>query len=367
MRIKLLQFGDLHIDAPFTSLSGMEGRPQQRRHELKKALARLIDLADSESTDMVLVCGDLYEHGYTGKSSIHFICDQFERISHIPVLIIPGNHDPRLAGSYYEEHVWPSNAHILRDNDVFECRRTGTRVYGGLGFGKADPSFINILMYHGTLDMPFSTGAFRPISSKQIALTGIDYCALGHFHSTFGHAGTEGIFFNAGSPEPLGFDETGDHGAFVTVIDKEPGKRAAINAEFISICSRRFFDISVNISGCFNSEQAAGVIEAEMEKMGSDRDLYRISMEGRIPAGAAVDAAEIVPMLAGKVFCLKIVDNTVPDYDLVRIAQEQGLRGLFVRKMMERAESAPDEESARVVLQALYYGLDAIGEGRICI
>ena len=62
MKVKLLQFGDLHMDAPFTSLSDMEGKPSQRRLDLKKTLSRLMNLAVDEKADLVLVCGDLYEH-----------------------------------------------------------------------------------------------------------------------------------------------------------------------------------------------------------------------------------------------------------------------------------------------------------------
>jgi len=366
MKVKLLQFGDLHMDAPFTSLSGAEGRPSQRRQDLKQALARLIDLAESEKADMVLVCGDLYEHGYTGKSSIHYICDQFMRIPGIPVLIIPGNHDPKLPGSYYSDHPWPPNVHILGNGDIFESRGTGTKVYGSMDAGPVDSAYINILMHHGTLDMPFSTDAFRPISGTQAAERGFDYCALGHFHSRVCGAGAQGIFYNAGSPEPLGFDEEGDHGAFLTVIEKEPGEKAEINARFVSICTRRFINLTVDVTGCCTNEQAAAIISTEIGNAGRKDDLFRIRIKGRIPAGAEIDAARIVRQLADRAFFLKVIDDTVPDYDLSAISREKSLRGLFARKMLERA-ACSDEEMSDLVMQALYYGLEAIDEGKICI
>ncbi len=367
MRVKLLQFGDLHIDAPFTSLSDIEGIPSQRRQELRMALARLVDLADSENADLVLVCGDLYEHGYTGKSSIHYICDQFSKISRIPVLIIPGNHDPKLAGSYYTDHEWPSNVHILGSTDVFECGELRARIYGGADHSAVDPAFINILMHHGTLDMPFSTDAFQPISSRKAEEGGFDYCALGHFHSTICGAGAEGIFYNAGSPEPLGFDEEGDHGAFLTEIEKEPGKKASINPKFINICSRRFINMSADIGGSLTNEQAAEIIAAEMGKAGQERDLYRITIVGHIPTGIMIDTGEITRQLANKANYLKIINNTMPDYDLAQLSREHGLRGLFTRKMMEKVSSAVDDESGGMIIQALYYGLEAIDEGKVCI
>ena len=51
MRIRLLQCGDIHLDAPFTSLSDAEGRPEQRRQELKQAIRRIVELAVEEQVD----------------------------------------------------------------------------------------------------------------------------------------------------------------------------------------------------------------------------------------------------------------------------------------------------------------------------
>lgn len=366
MRVSLLQFGDLHLDAPFTALSDTDGRPFQRRQDLKRTLSRIIDLALSKKPDMVLVCGDLYEHTYTVKSSIHYICDQFDRISEIPVLMIPGNHDPLVPGSFYSEHAWPSNVHLLAKGDMFECTSSGARIYGGSPSTAADPSFINILMHHGTLDMPFSSGAYQPISGRDTEGLGFDYCALGHFHSRISSAGPGGIFYNAGSPEPLGFDEEGDHGVYFSVIEKESGKGSTVKSDFIKLCSRRAFNLEVDISGCLNNEQAAGYAADRVEKAGCSEDLFRIILRGRIPSDIRIDAEAVAQLLEGKAFYIRILDETAPDYDLEQISREQGLRGLFTRKMLERAAKA-DQEGARLAMQALYYGLEAIDEGKICV
>jgi DNA repair exonuclease SbcCD nuclease subunit len=367
MKVRLLQFGDLHMDAPFTSLSDMEGRPQQRRLDLKKTLERLVDLAISEKADLVLVCGDLYEHGYTGYSSIHYICGQFARLPGTPVLIIPGNHDPKLPGSYYSDHQWPSNVHILESSDIFEYPAANTRVFGGLDHGPADPSHINILMYHGTVDMPFDPGAFRPIPGRAAEEKGFDYCALGHFHSRITAGGAKGIFYNAGSPEPLGFDEPGDHGAFITEIEKEPGGKESIRAEFVTVCSRHYIDLTVDISGCTDSEQAADLIAREMATQGKSSDLFRITLAGYLPRGVQIAVEEMAGRLRDAAFYLKLKDRTRPDYDLEAISREKGLRGLFTRKMLEKASLAGDDEAASLVMKALYYGLEAIDEGKVCI
>ncbi len=366
MRVRLLQFGDLHLDAPFTSLGDIEGRPHQRRQDLKRTLSRIIDLALSENPDIVLVCGDLYEHAYTAKGSINYVCAQFERIPDIPVLMIPGNHDPQVPGSFYSDHGWPSNVHVLGTGDMFEHSPSGTRVFGGAAPETTDPSYINILMHHGTLDMPFNSNAFQPISGREIQERGFDYCALGHFHSRISGAGPGGTIFNAGSPEPLGFDEEGAHGVYISEIEKEPGRKSTVSSNFIKLCSRRAVTLEVGISGCLSNEQAAGLIEAEIGRAGSSEDLFRVILKGRIPSDIRIDAEAVAEQTADKAFYIKIIDETIPDYDLEQISREQGLKGLFTRKMLERA-AKEDQEGARLVMQALYYGLEAIDEGKVCV
>ncbi len=373
MRIKLLQCGDLHLDAPFTSLAdvdstGIDSKPEQRRNDLKLVLSRIVETAAAQQVDLLLICGDLYEHGYIRKSTIHYICDLFERIPDIPVLMIPGNHDPFVPGSYYSDFMWPPNVHILNEGTRFYEHRDGTRVYGALPpIGSLEQPVINILMHHGTLDMPFSTDAFAPVSSAELEAYGFDYYALGHFHTRIHGAGAKQRIYNAGSPEPLGFDEEGDHGVIIATVEKEAGGQSIIQADFVKMCRRRFINLDVSVTGCSNSEQAAIQIAACIEQAGSIDDLYKITIMGYVFQGLKLDTDLIADLLKGKGYYIKIVDHTAPEYDFEKIAEEPGLRGLFVRKMLDKVMEASSTEEKALIMQALYYGMEAIDEGKVCI
>ncbi len=369
VRVKLLQCGDIHIDAPFTSLSDMDGRPEQRRQELKGALSRIIDLAKAEQVDMLLICGDLYEHNYSKKSTIHFICDQFQRIPDIPIIIVPGNHDPLTVDSFYYNWNWPSNVHILDEKaSFFEQPHTGVRVYCAFPEKQElDNEWINILAYHGTLDMPFSVDAYKPIDSGDIEACGFDYCALGHFHSSFLYAGSKKRFFNAGSPEPLGFDEEGEHGIIIASIAKHPGEESDVQAVFKRTGKRRFIDLQMQAGNCFSDEQVALKAAMAMEEAGNKDNLYRIFVRGYISHDFKINVTNVTGILKEKAFYVKVIDQTAPDYDFEKIAKEPGLRGVFVRKMLERVENTSVDEEKRLIMKALYYGMEAIDEGRVCI
>ena len=368
MRIKFLQCGDLHLDSPFTSLADAEGKPDLRRQDLKSALARIIELADSEKSDMLLICGDLYEHGYVRKSTVRYICDQFQRIPDIPVIVIPGNHDPAVPESFYLGFEWPQNVHILAGrNRYHELPEKRVRVYSTLTPEDGlDPAYINILMYHGTLDMSFSSDAFQPVNSADITASGFDYCALGHFHTVISGAGGNKCIFNAGSPEPLGFDEEGEHGVIMAEIEKGSGG-AEIHTRFANICRRRFITIEADVGNCLNDEQAAVKVAECLEMNGSGEDLYRIILCGYVSNEFRPNTELIRQLLREKAFYIKLTDRTTPDYDFDRIAGEPGIRGLFARKMLDRAAAATGEEERQLVMQALYYGMEAIDEGKVCV
>jgi DNA repair protein SbcD/Mre11 len=381
-RVKLLHCGDLHLDAPFTSLADRDGMPEQRRQELKRMLGRIINLAVSENVDLLLLCGDLYEHGYVRKSTFHFIYEQFRKIPNLPVIIIPGNHDPLSPDSLYSRCEWPENVHILKNRtDFYEHTLTGTRVSAGMpqtsSTGEAVASHavsllstrggINILLHHGTLDMAFSSDAYQPVSSAELDELGFDYCALGHFHSVIRGAGRSERIFNAGSPEPLGFDEEGEHGVFIVTIEKKEDEESRIHADFRRIGQRRFINLEVQVGGCLTDEQAVSAVVAAVEGAGGADDLYSVTLQGYVNRNFRVDTAYLLELLKDKAFYIKINDRTMPDYDFGSIAGEPGLRGLFVRKMLDRAANAIDEEGRQLVMKALYYGIEAIDEGSVCV
>lgn len=370
MRVKLLHCGDLHLDAPFTSLSDAEGRPGSRRQELKKALAAIAELAREQRVDLILICGDLYEQGYTRRSTIQFIFDQFLKIRDIPVLLIPGNHDPAASDSYYCMGGWPSNVTILGEgsNIYFEHPSSGTRVYGCIPTEDGmDDRRINILMLHGTLDMPFSTDAFQPVMSEELDASGFDYCALGHFHSRICGAGAKRRIYNAGSPEPLGFDEEGEHGVFVVTVEKQQGGESSIQAEFKSIGTRHFINLQVQAGDCLSDEQVAARVAQAMKNAGGSEDLFRIFLKGYISRDFRIDTDYTAELLKTEAFYVRMIDQTTPDYNFEQISGEPGLRGLFTRKMLERAAASRDDEERQLVMQALYYGMEAIDEGSVCI
>src|SRR5919106_6163933 len=87
--MKLLQFADLHLDAPFAWATPEAART--RRRNRREVLSRIIALAEAEAVDAILVAGDLFEHDRIGPDTVEFLRSSFERTDRRGFLG-PGDH-----------------------------------------------------------------------------------------------------------------------------------------------------------------------------------------------------------------------------------------------------------------------------------
>lgn len=377
-KLKFLHFGDLHLDMPFTSIGAEATLPDIRRQELKECFDRIIGLAKDEKVDIILVSGDLFEHSYVRKSTINHINESFKSIRGIEVFISPGNHDPFLEDSYYKGFDWSDNVHIFGSGrNSFELNRCGACIYGA-GFGNfyerkslvseiraENRELINILLVHGTVDMLIGGGEYNPMTSGMLDTTGMDYVALGHFHNRIEGGGSRGIIYNPGSPEPLGFDEPGEHGIFIGTITKEGESRSKQDIRFVKTAKRYYETLSVDAGSCSTNEQIAERISSALAGEALKNGLFDISLKGYVNRGFIPDLARIKKLLAGGVFYLKLRDETSEDFEIDEIVNEPGIRGLFVRKLLLLIEKEKDEEKIKLYRNALHFGLQALESGEV--
>ena len=357
---------------PFTTLGNTEGIAGQRRNEIREVFHSIIDLSIKEQADLLLICGDLYEHEYVKKSTITFISDEFRKISNTRVIIIPGNHDPYLPGAYYRTFKWPDNVYILAgEKDSVEFEESGIRIFGSLDCRIPDKAWsFDILMLHGTLNMSIAKNTYNPVTSEQLDSSGMDYIALGHFHNRFEAEGKSGTAYNPGSPEPLGFDEEGSHGVYMAEIFMEDNGKKHLKAKFLSINKRNYRNIIVNTDGCGTDERIAEIIAAAITGPGSNSDLYSITLKGKVEKGYKPDIRILEASLKKLCFFIRIKDATLPGYDFEELLKEPGLKGLFVRKMLDRireAERMGDEAGKQMLMDSLHFGMEAMEQGEICL
>jgi len=369
--VKIMQTGDLHLDMPFSGGSLPYEKAQKRRQDLKDNFLHILQLARDKEADLLLITGDLFEHQYVDRATISFIDQQFARCSDMRIFISPGNHDPALKNSYYRTYPWKSPVHIFCEKSIdrVPIPSLETDIHG-FGWDQwqlfenplsqyraSDTKRLNIFMGHGEVNVGEQQGAYCPLRVEEVEAAGGDYLAAGHVHryKTYESQGRV-IAQYAGSPEPLHFGETGDHGVLFGQLSKSESKW-----EFIKTQRKRYEVLAVPAETVSDSEQLSSLLE-EKEIELDEKLLIRLVLEGAYDPDAPPSSRELKTRLKESCFFAEVKDNSRPDYDLKQMQKEYAntLIGDFIDKMLERIEGAVLKEEKERLTQSLYIGLDAL-------
>lgn len=366
--VKILHCADLHIGA---TVSFLKQNAEIRRAETLLTFEGIIDLGLKESVDILFIAGDLFD---SNKIENRFIDAVFAKIASapFPVALVCGNHDPLSADSPFKTKALPETLYVF--GSVDECKEfenLNLCVYGrsfetaGLKGEecftlKTDPSKINILLQHGELKSDLK-GEYNSITPSFVKSCGMDYIALGHVHKRSEIGKIDNTYFAyPGCPEPQGFDELDLKGVYLGEVGKDFCK-----LEFIPTAKRRHAHEKCDITGLLGEEEISlKITETLKEKYGESftENLYKIELTGEISAEGQLNLAEIESRLSPLVFFVKLRDNTEFALDLEKLAGEASLKGIFVKKMLERINSADDTQKA-ALKKALNLGLKAfLGE-----
>lgn len=357
--MKFVHLADLHMDAKFDSLSSIEGLPQKRRMEQRKAIKEVAEYIKENNIKLLLISGDLYEQKYIRKSSIEYINRVFEEMLNTKIFIAPGNHDPFIKNSFYAMYKWAPNVHIF-DENIEKIDFDGIHIYG---FGFTDfyckqskieeieieePDDINILITHGSLDGGSDDlREYNPLRQAKLKELGFDYVALGHIHKPYYKEEKNQKIFYPGSTISLGFDELGKHGVLVGDIEKDN-----LDVEFKIIDKREYSELEIDISEMNSNEE---VVE-EIEKMFiKPNNIYKIILTGKRFFQLNLD--EIKKMVQTENI-VKVKDKTKLGINIKQIANENNIRGIFVKNMLETKEKENLDDD--FVEKAIEIGLEVL-------
>jgi exonuclease SbcD len=376
--IRIVHAADFHAGRPAPAYLGDE-KGRLRREEIIKALETTVDVAKSEGAHLLLICGDLFEHAYSRVGMIREMLALLEKIPSTRVFITPGNHDPYVDGSFYATLRIPGNVHVFKERAVTPVTLSdpGVTVHG-LGWTRfEEPArllsgyrcpggpYPSILMLHADLVTDSTGSSYLPVFPEDIKGSGASYVALGHIHSRteLRYGGTTCVY--PGSPEPLDFGETGDHGVFLVELDKGNAR-----TKFIPTAKRRMHRVSCDITGADTLEKIRAIVLSAGQPSERKTDLWQIILTGACDPEVDLDLDEIKRTVSTEFFYVEFVLDVVPDYDLEGLAtsEAQGIESRFVQAIAEerkRAEASGDPGQVRLLEKALYFGLDAIRLKRI--
>lgn len=354
--IRFIHAADLHLDSAFGAMSA--DRAAERRKELREIPGRLSDYVNEKGVGLVLLAGDLFDSSRAYRETAEALAAAFGRMR-AKVLIAPGNHDAY--GGLWEQVEWPENVYIFKENSMTSLTVgdfvfhggafTASRQTEGLlkGFHAKEDGKIHIGLLHG--EVTSGESDYNPIHPEDIAASGLHYLALGHVHRR-----AEPVRYGKtltawpGCPEGRGFDETGEKGFYEGTISAE----GEIRVEFIPFARRRHEIVTVDITG---KDPLAAVEEAVGED--TKDHLYRLILTGET-GEEGVDVQALEKTLGERFYALEIRDTTRMTEDLWARAEEDSLRGMFLRELRSRWNSAKTEEEKETVTAAARFGLAAL-------
>ena len=364
--LKILHCADIHIGAAESFLGTAA---DSRRFETLVTFERIADLCIERGVQILAIAGDLFDSNRIEDRFIDAVFSKIASLKDIKVVYAAGNHDPLNAESPFLTRDLPENLYVLGTKD--ECITFDdlkTRVWGRsfessslkgeerFSLSVPDDDYINIMVQHGELKSDLSS-EHNSITPAFVLNSGMDYIALGHIHkkSDIGKLGNT-RFAYSGCPEGQGFDELDEKGIYIGDIGK-----GICELEFLPVSRRRHLHIKIDITGlCDSGEISEKILEKLIADHGSDYgiNLYKIELTGSVSPESEISLPEINSRICDKVYFLKLKDSTDFLLDLDSLANETSLKGIFVRKMLDKLNGA--EEAEKPLLQkALNLGLKA--------
>lgn len=357
--MKFVHIADMHFDTSFTTITNKAGLGDKRRLDQRQAFCKIINYIKQNEIPFLFIAGDFYEHEYIRQSTIEYINDLFREIPNTQIFISPGNHDPILQNSFYNKYIWNENVHIFGPElSVVELEEADIYGYGFDDFyytnneleeaELANPNKINILVAHGSLNASATMEkSYNPISEKMLEEKGFDYVALGHIHKLDYDSKINQKIVYCGSTVSMGFDELGKHGMIVGDVEKDK-----IELSFIPVDNSEFIINEIDVTETFDLEDIA----TKINNISSDENkYYKISLIGR--RNFEIDLYKLNKLIINNNI-LKIKDYTKINYDLEKIANENTLRGLFVKEILQKINNNPEDRE--VLENALEIGFEIL-------
>jgi DNA repair exonuclease SbcCD nuclease subunit len=354
--LRIIHTADVHLGARHDDLGEQASAQRERQFA---AFAATIDLAIAEKADLLLIAGDLFDSNTQPRRSVERVAAQLKRLTgaRIRTVIVPGTHDCYDRASIYRAYDIKAMAGSSADDDhvtvltpetpfvhldaleavihgpVFATKRAPHSPLRDLDVaGHRDGATWQIGMVHGSVAIPGKTERDEVvITTEEIAASGLDYLALGHWHSAQQAKAGGVTYAYAGAPEPVALHqdragralrvdlETGPTGRTVTVTEHQVGKT-------------RFDKLDVDAARVAN--QPALIDELNRR---ADRDLVLdVRLVGVRPDELDLHLDEIESALAGSFLKVRVRDTSTPALTEGVLPSAETVAGAFIRDLEGR-------------------------------
>ncbi len=300
MALKISHTADIHIGMAFVSRGYRDDVKKQLVEARFDVLWKIIQSANENGCDMIVIAGDLFDRPNMKKAEIVKTAKMLKEFNGKCISILPGNHD------YYDPsgQLWktfrdnaPDNLILLSGTKPYSLEEHGLDIDAVLypapcndkHSESSNIEWINALyerpkakwhigVAHGSLNgvCPDMNGHYYKMDEKTLRGFGLDLWLLGHSHVRYPDRDqfSDYRIIYSGTPEPDGFDCS--HGGYHWIITLEDDVRVGGQ----SISSGRFLFKEINMR--VNSVEDIGRLKDEIISAGSVNVLLKLNITGRL-------------------------------------------------------------------------------------
>ena len=354
--LRIIHTADVHLGARHDDLGEQAAAQRERQFA---AFARSVDLAITEKVDLYLIAGDLFDSNVQPRRSVERVAAELTRLveARIRTVLIPGTHDVYDRASIYRAYDLKAMSGSTPDDDfvtllrpdlpwvhlascdavvhgpVFATKRAPHSPLQGL---TADVEGIaatwRIGLVHGSIAIPGKTERDEVvITTDEIAATGLDYLALGHWHSAqSGKAGSV-TYAYAGAPEAVALDQDRAGKVLLVELDASPTKRS-VTIDERAVGATRFEKLELDASAVVSQPALIATLSAK-----ADPDLVLdVRLVGVRPDELDLDTDEVEVALARSFLKTRVRDVSLPALTEGTLPSPDTVAGAFIRDLEAR-------------------------------
>jgi exonuclease SbcD len=362
--LRLLHTADVHLGARHTDLGERAAVLRERQFT---AFRVTVDLAIVEEVDLVLIAGDLFDSNTQPRRSVERVASELARLANasIRTVIIPGTHDVYDGSSIYrsydlaamartshewvavltpeQSNIWLPSLDAVVHGRVFATKRAPKSPFEGFDARMDRRATWRIGLAHGSLASPGKTDADEVVFTEEdISRTGLDYLALGHWHSAVeGRAGNV-TYAYCGAPEPVAVDQDGAGQVLLVSLDDKGGSRHEVRIQAKRVGQTRHEKIELDLA-------TVGTQPALIEQLSAYADANLVldaRLRGFLPDTMDMDLEEVERALAPSFLKLRLRDESIPAAAEGPIPPPDTVLGAFLRDTTARIENLEKAQSS---------------------
>lgn len=373
---RLLHMADVHLGARHRDLA--EAAAQQRERQFA-AFRRAVDAGIEHKVDVVLICGDLFDSNAQPRRTVERAAGELRRLADasIRTVLIPGTHDCYDNSSIYrvfdlaamceqpegsdlitvltpeQPDVVFKDLEMVVYGRVFDTKRAPKSPLTDFSASAETRGRWRVGMIHGSLSVPGKVEQDEVIfTDAEVARSGLDYLALGHWHSfRKGRSGST-TWAYPGAPEPVALDQDGAGMVVLVNLDGTSGVEP-VTIEPIGVGRTRFQKLDLDAATVRSQDELA----RRLGEMADPDVVLDVRLTGVASDGLEIDLEEVTRQLGEAFLKVRVRDQSVAALPDGPLPPADTIAGAFIRDLeariadAERAGRAEEATETREILR----------------